>query len=113
MDLSTVSQYKFNQIAGLLNGRLRRTLGWRTPNEASPRKYPGSATVLHLTLETTVYRLLGAMVLARTGDLEPIVAMAVESEVSSAPVRRKFAGEIWRVIDQMIQLPAECERSGG
>lgn len=34
MDLSTVSQYTLNQIAGLLNGRPRKTLGWRTPNEA-------------------------------------------------------------------------------
>jgi IS30 family transposase len=34
MDLSTVSQYTLNRIAGLLNGRPRKTLGWRTPNEA-------------------------------------------------------------------------------
>lgn len=34
MDLSTVSQYTLNRIAGLLNGRPRKTLAWRTPNEA-------------------------------------------------------------------------------
>ena len=34
MDLSTVSQTELNDIAKLLNGRPRQTLGWDTPEEA-------------------------------------------------------------------------------
>lgn len=51
MDPSTVSQYKLNQIAGLLNGRPRKILGWRTPNEALAEEISKFAKVLHLTLE--------------------------------------------------------------
>ena len=34
MDLSTVSQTRLNDIARLLNGRPRMTLGWKTPEQA-------------------------------------------------------------------------------
>jgi IS30 family transposase len=33
-DLSDVSQVWLNDIAGLMNGRPRKTLSWRTPAEA-------------------------------------------------------------------------------
>lgn len=33
MDLSGVSQMQLNDIAKLLNGRPRQTLGWKTPEE--------------------------------------------------------------------------------
>lgn len=66
-----------------------------------------------LTDQSEAYRLLGALVLALTGDLEPLVAMAVENEASSDPVRKKFAAEARRAIDQMIELLAERRRSGG
>jgi len=33
IDLSGVSQMQLNDIAKLLNGRPRQTLGWKTPEE--------------------------------------------------------------------------------
>jgi IS30 family transposase len=33
-DLSDANQTRFNDIANLMNNRLRKTLGWRTPAEA-------------------------------------------------------------------------------
>lgn len=38
-DLSTVSQTELNDIAKLLNGRPRETLGWDTPEEAMAREF--------------------------------------------------------------------------
>ncbi|MGH8032022.1 MAG: transposase, partial [Luteimonas sp.] len=34
IDLSQVSQGYLNQVAGLMNARPRKTLGWATPQEA-------------------------------------------------------------------------------
>ena len=38
MDLSTVTHIQLNDIAKLLNGRPRQTLGWDTPEDAMAKE---------------------------------------------------------------------------